>query len=192
MKRLARTALAEKAWRRTRGRFVAGRTAHWRHEILLLSLALPSCVLQARATAVTFHTDEARATLAALQDPSLMREAALNIAQMHGNQAAIRKLDEFTVRATTQSNVPPLPAALSRSHHRQSGNDAGTWKSPDPDGLADSIAFGRQYIGNPDLPERFLAAAPLNEFDWPTVYASGRKGYSDYPVLDAMTSELTR
>jgi N-ethylmaleimide reductase len=60
------------------------------------------------------------------------------------------------------------------------------------DGLADSIAFGRPYIANPDLPERFLAAAPLNEVDWTTVYASGPKGYIDYPVLDAMTSELIR
>jgi N-ethylmaleimide reductase len=60
------------------------------------------------------------------------------------------------------------------------------------DGLADSIAFGRQYIANPDLPERFMAAAPLNEVDWTTVYASGPKGYIDYATLDAMTSELTR
>jgi N-ethylmaleimide reductase len=59
-------------------------------------------------------------------------------------------------------------------------------------GLADSIAFGRQYIANPDLPERFLAAAPLNEIDWSTVYASGAKGYTDYAVLDAMTIELAR
>jgi N-ethylmaleimide reductase len=59
------------------------------------------------------------------------------------------------------------------------------------DGLADSIALGRQYVANPDLPERFLAAAPLNEVDWTTVYASGPKGYIDYPALDAMTSELT-
>jgi N-ethylmaleimide reductase len=59
------------------------------------------------------------------------------------------------------------------------------------DGLADSIAFGRPYIANPDLPERFLSAAPLSEVDWTTVYASGSKGYVDYPVLDAVTSELT-
>ena len=47
-------------------------------------------------------------------------------------------------------------------------------------GLADSIAFGRPYIANPDLPERFLACATLNEVNWPTVYASGRNGYTDY------------
>jgi N-ethylmaleimide reductase len=49
--------------------------------------------------------------------------------------------------------------------------------------LADSIAFGRLYIANPDLPERFLAGAKLNEVSWPTVYASGPKGYTDYPTL---------
>lgn len=50
-------------------------------------------------------------------------------------------------------------------------------------GLADSIAFGRPYIANPDLPERFLTGAKLNEVSWPTVYASGPKGYTDYPTL---------
>jgi N-ethylmaleimide reductase len=49
-------------------------------------------------------------------------------------------------------------------------------------GLADSIAFGRPYIANPDLPERFLRGAELNEVHWPTVYASGRQGYTDYPA----------
>jgi N-ethylmaleimide reductase len=56
-------------------------------------------------------------------------------------------------------------------------------------GLADSIAFGRPYIANPDLPERFLVGAPLNKVSWPTVYASGPAGYTDYP---AMQSRLPR
>jgi N-ethylmaleimide reductase len=58
-------------------------------------------------------------------------------------------------------------------------------------GLADSIAFGRAYIANPDLLERFLADAPLNEVSWPTVYASGPEGYTDYlahNVLNVATS----
>ena len=49
-------------------------------------------------------------------------------------------------------------------------------------GLADSIAFGRPFIANPDLPERFLAGATLNEVSWPTVYAAGPEGYTDYPA----------
>jgi len=50
-------------------------------------------------------------------------------------------------------------------------------------GLADSIAFGRPYIANPDLPVRFLAGATLNEISWPTVYATGPEGYTDYAAL---------
>ena len=35
--------------------------------------------------------------------------------------------------------------------------------------LADSVAFGRLFIANPDLPERFLTGAPLTEVNWSTV-----------------------
>ena len=44
-------------------------------------------------------------------------------------------------------------------------------------------AIARPYIANPDLVERLATGAPLAEIDWPTVYASGRRGYSDYPTL---------
>jgi N-ethylmaleimide reductase len=50
-------------------------------------------------------------------------------------------------------------------------------------GLADLVAFGRPYIANPDLVERFASNAPLADVDWDTVYASGPKGYSDYPAF---------
>jgi N-ethylmaleimide reductase len=50
---------------------------------------------------------------------------------------------------------------------------------------ADAIAFGVPYLSNPDLPERFRRNAPLNEPDRNTFYASGPKGYTDYPALAA-------
>jgi N-ethylmaleimide reductase len=50
------------------------------------------------------------------------------------------------------------------------------------EGLADLIAFGRPFIANPDLVQRFSQSAPLAEIDWETVYASGPRGYSDYPT----------
>jgi N-ethylmaleimide reductase len=50
-------------------------------------------------------------------------------------------------------------------------------------GLADLVAFGRPYIANPDLVERFATGAPLAEIDWETVYGAGPRGYSDYPTL---------
>jgi N-ethylmaleimide reductase len=56
------------------------------------------------------------------------------------------------------------------------------------EGLADLIAFGRPYIANPDLVQRFTEDAPLAEVDWETVYAPGRRGYSDYPAYQPSQS----
>jgi 2,4-dienoyl-CoA reductase-like NADH-dependent reductase (Old Yellow Enzyme family) len=53
------------------------------------------------------------------------------------------------------------------------------------DGEADAVAWGKLFIANPDLPERFAKGAPLNEPDPATFYASGPKGYLDYPFLNA-------
>ena len=50
-------------------------------------------------------------------------------------------------------------------------------------GDADMIAFGRLFISNPDLVERFEKGAPLNQWDADTFYYGGEKGYIDYPVL---------
>ncbi len=51
------------------------------------------------------------------------------------------------------------------------------------EGWADAVAFGVPFLANPDLPERFRRNAPLNEPDESTFYASGSKGYTDYPSL---------
>lgn len=48
---------------------------------------------------------------------------------------------------------------------------------------ADLIAFGKLFIANPDLVERFSAGAPLNDPDKATFYGGGAKGYTDYPTL---------
>ena len=51
------------------------------------------------------------------------------------------------------------------------------------EGVADAVAFGRLYIANPDLPERFRQDAPLNTPDESTFYGGTEKGYTDYPAL---------
>jgi 2,4-dienoyl-CoA reductase-like NADH-dependent reductase (Old Yellow Enzyme family) len=50
-------------------------------------------------------------------------------------------------------------------------------------GRADAVAFGVQYIANPDLVRRFELNAPLNTPDSSTFYAQGAVGYTDYPAL---------
>jgi len=50
-------------------------------------------------------------------------------------------------------------------------------------GDADAVAFGKLFIANPDLPERFALRAPLNEPKVPEFYAGGAAGYIDYPAF---------
>jgi len=50
-------------------------------------------------------------------------------------------------------------------------------------GEADAVAFGRLYISNPDLLERFAQNAALNPYDRSSFYGGTEKGYTDYPSL---------
>ncbi len=59
-------------------------------------------------------------------------------------------------------------------------------------GRADLIAFGRKFLANPDLPERFRRRAPLNQPDPTTFYGGGAKGYTDYPTLAQEHGEQPR
>jgi N-ethylmaleimide reductase len=56
-------------------------------------------------------------------------------------------------------------------------------------GKADLIAFGRKFIANPDLPERFRRHTALNADDPSTYYGGGAKGYTDYPTLAQESGE---
>ena len=47
----------------------------------------------------------------------------------------------------------------------------------------DLVAFGKLYIGNPDLVARLKAGGPFNKDDQKTWYGGDAKGYTDYPVL---------
>lgn len=50
--------------------------------------------------------------------------------------------------------------------------------------VADLVAFGKPFISNPDLPERFMQQAQLAEPVPETFYTPGAKGYTDYPSLE--------
>ena len=52
-------------------------------------------------------------------------------------------------------------------------------------GEADLISFGRLFIANPDLPERFAGGADLNTPDPSTFYGGNEQGYTDYPALES-------
>nr|WP_290224746.1 alkene reductase [Trichocoleus desertorum] len=55
-------------------------------------------------------------------------------------------------------------------------------------GEADLVAYGRLFIANPDLPERFAIDAPLNPADRSTFYGGDERGYIDYPALSLQSA----
>jgi N-ethylmaleimide reductase len=78
--------------------------------------------------------------------------------------------------------------ALIRKRYRETliiagGFDRGTAEAWLEQGNADLIAFGRKFLANPDLPDRFRARKPLTADDPATYYGGGAKGYTDYPSL---------
>ena len=52
-------------------------------------------------------------------------------------------------------------------------------------GQAAAASFGRPFIANPDLVERFRQGGPLETPDPATFYGGGARGYTDYPAFGA-------
>jgi len=63
------------------------------------------------------------------------------------------------------------------------GYDAERAEQDLADGLGHLVAFGRPFLANPDLVERFRTGASLNAPDSDTFYTPGPDGYTDYPTL---------
>ena len=78
---------------------------------------------------------------------------------------------------------PQLKAAFGGVYIANEGFTAETATQVVAAGEADAVAFGKDFIANPDLPRRFAEQAPLNPQDRTTFYSSGAKGYTDYPTL---------
>lgn len=88
------------------------------------------------------------------------------------------------------AEAPPQPfdfAALRRAfkgpYMANGGYDKARGQAAIASGQADCVAYGRLYIANPDLVERFAQDAPLNVPDEATFYGGGEQGYTDYPAL---------
>lgn len=57
-------------------------------------------------------------------------------------------------------------------------------------GDADAIVFGRFFIANPDLVERFKNGYTLNAYDRETFYGGDERGYTDYPFYQGQAAAL--
>jgi len=87
--------------------------------------------------------------------------------------------------------APEVPMAIKQAIREKfknclilsGGYNQGTAEKELQSGLADLIAFGKPFISNPDLVQRFENNWPLAEYNTATFYTVDEKGYTDYPVF---------
>jgi len=87
---------------------------------------------------------------------------------------------------------PTLRAAFRGPMIANGGYDAPTAAAAIARGEADLVSFGRPFIANPDLVERFAEHAALATPDPSTFYGGGAHGYTDYPTRHGTIGSTTK
>lgn len=108
-------------------------------------------------------------------------------------RALLQATDRLGLAYVHVINVPipsldPLPFVRGNWNGPVIGNNELTLESAGrllATGLVDAVSFGRLFISNPDLVERFRCGEALTEPDRRTFYAGDALGYTDYPTLEA-------
>lgn len=103
-------------------------------------------------------------------------------------------LEQITPRRLAYLHLIRLPAGkidtikLVKEHYQGSlivndGYDFQSGQNAVASGVADVVSYGRAYIANPDLVERFKNGSLLAKMDASTLYTPGAKGLTDYPSI---------
>jgi N-ethylmaleimide reductase len=105
----------------------------------------------------------------------------VGIAYLHVIEPRINGNEEITV------GRPPVAAQHLRGKFSRALIAAGGFTRDSAQaivaaGSADLVAFGRDFISNPDLPQRLRLVLPLNRYDRTTFYGGDARGYTDYPA----------
>ncbi|GGD83820.1 alkene reductase [Croceicoccus mobilis] len=100
--------------------------------------------------------------------------------------AYLHAIEEFYGQNTSDDDralLKRLRALYDGVYLGNGGYDGAAAATAIAQGGADAVTFGRPFIANPDLPERFRIGADLNEPDQDTFYGGDETGYTDYPFL---------
>lgn len=106
-------------------------------------------------------------------------------------QAQARRLGHFELRHDQwdRPEEQELAKIARRTFHGalflNGGFDRESGEAAVAEGRADAIVYGKAFLANPDLPERFAKNAPLNPVNFKTLYTPGASGYTDYPRMAA-------
>ena len=107
---------------------------------------------------------------------AVQRIAALRLAYLHvieGQTGGARDIAPFDYAA--------LRAACgAQAWMVNNGYDGAMAREAVQSGRADLVAFGKPFIGNPDLGRRLREGLPLVQADRATFYGGGERGYVDY------------
>jgi len=88
--------------------------------------------------------------------------------------------------AEVADGLPPVAAVQLRKIFKgrilaAGGFDPQSAEAIVEEGDADLVVFGRNFISNPDLPERIRLGLPLSAYNRDTFYGGDAHGYTDYP-----------
>lgn len=107
----------------------------------------------------------------------------------HMVEPRMKKVGE---KAETHHTLVPMRKAFHGTFIVAGGYDREDGNTAVAENCTDLVAYGRQFLANPDLPKRFELNAPLNKYDRNTFYISDPVvGYTDYPFLDQTISAQT-
>jgi Entner-Doudoroff aldolase len=100
---------------------------------------------------------------------------------------AMKQVEGAIVGAGTVTNPKELDAALAAGSEFivSPGLTEPLGKAAIASGAVDAVVFGKAFLSNPDLVERFRAGAELNPVDFGKLYTPGPAGYTDYPAMAA-------
>lgn len=99
----------------------------------------------------------------------------LGLAYLHVIQSSAEDIDAFELGRANFEGPLMLNDQLSKEKAEQLLTD----------NACELVSFGRPFIANPDLVERFSKDAPLAEMNVKTLYSPGPEGYVDYPALSS-------
>ena len=105
-------------------------------------------------------------------------------------QMSARKISFFELRHDQHDRPAEIELAnIARANFDgvlmlNGGFDQASGEAAVASGLADAIVYGKLFIANPDLVERFKQHAELNPLDMASLYGGNEKGYTDYPALE--------
>jgi N-ethylmaleimide reductase len=118
------------------------------------------------------------------------------LVQYLAQEMSARRIAFFELRHDQHDRPAELAlAAVAREHFKgvlmlNGGFDQQSGEAAVSSGLADAIVYGRLFIANPDLVERFRRGnAPLNPLRTQGLYGGGAEGYTDYPTLPSTQFE---